>query len=1203
MKLRSSSLFPLAIFIGVSSTAIAQWAGSGVGIGSGTDISSNANWVGGVINGNFSTIDQTGIQNLVLSGGVTLAALNFDAVVSSNTVGFGTVTGGTGYTTAPPVTISGGSGSGATATANITAGAVTGITMVAHGTGFYGGTLPDIAFGGPGTGAALAFTGTLPTGATDITINSDVAGTKRTITLGGAITPQDRSGSSLTFGEDVTLALSTNSTISNTTVGILNALTTVAINGDVTSAAAGNQSLTKSYSGTVTYGALGTVSVDGGYTNSSGTSTFQGLVAGTGGMTSSGGAVNLNNAANSFSGNVSVSGSSTLTAATIGNVGQNSGLGSGNQITINGSTLVLNNAVGSFSSNRNLTVTGNATIRNNTTGTSALTFSGGTFLSTNSGAFRLGGTNNSSINIFANNIVAGSGTRTVSIGGDSGDIAVWRLSGNNTFTGAVTLSRGSLEFQSISNLGTALNMVLSNGGSANLRHIGVADTVIERTIAYAGAGSASTTTLTSNGLGTMSLTGATITAGNANVAKTLTLTGFNTGDNRITSNILRGTDGAASATGLTKTGAGTWILSGANTIGAGASGAAGTVAVGNGRLVLDYETNDVLALASNVTLSGGILEIRGKSDAGNNTAETLGNLTSSTNTGFSQLVVNRNGSDSTTLTLGTFTRNNGTAILFDLSSGGKVVTSSATANGLFSNGGHWLVRTSAGASGVDYASKNGANEVVGLGATAALLATGGSSSTNYALSGGHALTGTTTVGTVRVDTSTGGSLDLGANNLVTASGSLFVGTGDYAVNGTTGSIGTTGGTAVLNYFGSGALSLNALVGSQAGTVFLVNGGSGLINWTSASNTTGGHQLLGGVIRVAANSLDHTNTATGTGAGNVRLASGTILELQADFSRNIGTGAGAVEFAGNSGFSAFGGDRTVTLSSGAALSWGQADFVDDTFLMGSAFSDSAVNFTNDVNFLTLSRVFEVKAGVNSNVDGRLSGTLSSTGGGLVKTGAGKLEVTGSNTYSGDTWVQGGSLLVNNTSGSGTGTGNVRLAASTTLGGHGSISGTVGGAGTIAPGNSPGILTVGSINASEGLSFLFEMTAVNPNYGNAAASGNDVLRITSSTPFITALTSLNTITVDFSLMSLNIGDVIYGGIFATTDFSASIDEDRFTYTGLTGGLDAKVSVVQQSADFGSGLENGYITRFEIIPEPTSAALIGLGLSGLLIRRRRD
>lgn len=62
--------------------------------------------------------------------------------------------GGTGYTTAPTVTISGGGGSGATAVATVSGGAVTGITITNSGSGYT--TTPTIAIGGPGTGAAAS---------------------------------------------------------------------------------------------------------------------------------------------------------------------------------------------------------------------------------------------------------------------------------------------------------------------------------------------------------------------------------------------------------------------------------------------------------------------------------------------------------------------------------------------------------------------------------------------------------------------------------------------------------------------------------------------------------------------------------------------------------------------------------------------------------------------------------------------------------------------------------------------------------------------------------------------------------------------------------------------------------------------------------------------------------------------------------------
>lgn len=80
----------------------------------------------------------------------SISAGNFQSIgaVSSANV----TAGGTGYTSAPTVTLSGGGGSGATATATVSGGAVTGITITNPGSGYK--TAPTISFGGPGTGAA-----------------------------------------------------------------------------------------------------------------------------------------------------------------------------------------------------------------------------------------------------------------------------------------------------------------------------------------------------------------------------------------------------------------------------------------------------------------------------------------------------------------------------------------------------------------------------------------------------------------------------------------------------------------------------------------------------------------------------------------------------------------------------------------------------------------------------------------------------------------------------------------------------------------------------------------------------------------------------------------------------------------------------------------------------------------------------------------
>jgi autotransporter-associated beta strand protein len=84
--------------------------------------------------------------------------------------------GGSGYTSAPSVTISGGGGTGATATATVSGGSVTAITVTAAGSGYT--SEPTIAFtGGGGTGAAarvIVPAAVIPSGAyiTQVTPNS-----------------------------------------------------------------------------------------------------------------------------------------------------------------------------------------------------------------------------------------------------------------------------------------------------------------------------------------------------------------------------------------------------------------------------------------------------------------------------------------------------------------------------------------------------------------------------------------------------------------------------------------------------------------------------------------------------------------------------------------------------------------------------------------------------------------------------------------------------------------------------------------------------------------------------------------------------------------------------------------------------------------------------------------------------------------------
>ena len=102
-----------------------------------------------------------------------------------------------------------------------------------------------------------------------------------------------------------------------------------------------------------------------------------------------------------------------------------------------------------------------------------------------------------------------------------------------------------------------------------------------------------------------------------------------------------------------------------------------------------------------------------------------------------------------------------------------------------------------------------------------------------------------------------------------------------------------------------------------------------------------------------------------------------------------------------------------------------------------------------------------------------------GSAIVKGGSGTLTITRNNAYSGGTTVNGGTLLVNNTTGSGTGDGDVTVnGAGTTLGGTGIISKrvTVNIGANLAPGNgghTTSILTVGKVTLSPGTNFLVDI----------------------------------------------------------------------------------------------------------------------------------
>jgi len=122
--------------------------------------------------------------------------------------------------------------------------------------------------------------------------------------------------------------------------------------------------------------------------------------------------------------------------------------------------------------------------------------------------------------------------------------------------------------------------------------------------------------------------------------------------------------------------------------------------------------------------------------------------------------------------------------------------------------------------------------------------------------------------------------------------------------------------------------------------------------------------------------------------------------------------------------------------------------------------------------------------NGSAEVDLSADVPVINGALTKVGGGTMRLTAANSYSGGTTVSAGRLLVNNATGSGTGSGSVTVDGGI-LGGTGRITGVVMilAGGMIAPGNSIGVLTISNSLTLSGVAVM-EL--------NATARTNDVVR---------------------------------------------------------------------------------------------------------------
>lgn len=808
-----------------------------------------------------------------------------------------------------------------------------------------------------------------------------------------------------------------------------------------------------------------------------------------------------------------------------------------------------------------------------------------TFEMAGSGAINLGGTLNVGSIIFGG---GGVGAGAFSIG-DADDIL------NLSAAGSIAVRGGVMTDQTVGVAGTAVNLSTTNNSTSSFLNFGT---------------------------GTLMIGGA-VTANQSAGTSVLTLGG--SGDGLISGALSNAGPAGSSGLALVKNGGGTWTLSGANTY-------TGATTVGGGKLVLDYTANTPIDSSAPVSINGGGVVLKGQ--ASGTTASSLSSVTLGGSTAaINSLTLDANGGAGVELTIGTlngFTSSlSGSLIDLSSSSGnsisvGALGSNISVANGVLMGG---IGGSSSGratlivqdSTGYGFATLSGVTSgTLGRLMTGTTLsASNTGATTNYRLTSAGTLTRTANLNysTVTIDSTAGDvTLEMGAFNLASTAngrGVLVTGSNDVNITGT----GDLGAGAIFHNYGSGTLSLSLASGSFS-TTFL---GTGFTDYSGTVRSTagnGGFVVGGGIVRLStAQTLPTTTPYYVSGGGILEIGADLNGAGAGDFTATVGNVGSNLRFFGDSGISAAGADRVVNFGgSGATLTWGSAGFLTNvdgttdggyTFKLSSVRSDAKLTIENGIALGTnTSRVIDVANGAAA-VDATLSGTLSGAGAILTKTGTGTLELTAANTYSGGTVVSAGTLLINNTAGSGAGAGNVNVNDGGTLGGTGDFTGDVivNDGGTLRPGASIETLGSGALTMNDGSTLGYEVDS-----SVATSIGADLLKVSGDLSF--------TDTVTFTLTDIAGAPSAFapGTTFSLINYSGTWDGGLLTYDGKTiangGTFTAGLNTWQLEYDATSGGSNfsgeyagGNFVNITVVPEPTAllSLLGGLGMLACLRRRK--